>query len=1847
MDVNNSNLTDLKYGYDFVVSTTQASINSGLLEYLWESNQPVNYICYISPPQDSNNGNATTQISLDELLKRTDGVNPFEILDGASPNDPRIEELTRNNFVVGVKIRIGVPPGIMPKELPPILELGKSDGKSLFRMFCSEFQGIQNTTSEGPSANGRWNVWNQPSGSPWYIETDVNILNKSLDWGLETPYFNHRPELMENLKSQFNYLPPSKSYSLQQTLMDLETAADQSTPNFVGIPVGSPTLEILQKNFVDLYSKAAKSYGQPILAVAAVAEDHPDPSTLQVTSVEVGISRYKDSNACVVNNPTPEQAAAATLDHLCMTNCHSAPTVSDPYWHWNWVQPGEVKSESGVIAIKRSVFAEQLMNIILPSARNSCLTSQVDIEFTDSWGNWKPVIHFSPGQWPQTRDVKDPSKGDWIIDITWSAEGYPGVKCEKSEMGVFCDSLQVVPHYYCEVKVNGSIMTINQRLWVVISLMCERVTQPPLNAYDVTITDTYNLSVGQNGHLKIKNVKSQKQDDSQSPGSNYWGNIYAGITDHLKDIKAEVTQLASLDLESINFATPHNFVFPGGKVFTYTSARFSNHQDLICDITYAAPTKPFQPPPRVDAPVTDPSSDNLPTRPAPKLPEATGPPAYSMAHTTDLIQNYIQGEIVAPTAKFEALQTDDGHSLLFSLSTDNVFNVIMEQSRTTKTGWVRMPLSPLSSASTSVRTFDVGQSVTDGTIGMALVVSEGGSDKLLLSLCNSSSDTSWTAKPQWSTIDFDAEGHAGSESINIVRVMFAEPQGSRQHIIVDIDRSSNKADKDIARYYVNPHKTSGRSWTLHGLPIDIQKGYYQSCVGRVAYGFVDEVYTLGTAGNSAQLVYVPIENAFGDGPPLPCRLEFPKETQASAIAAARRPGSLASPGGTTDLFVVSNSTLFYFPAERQTDKSKAIPLLDSNVLSGTKELAAMTRGGVTTIWGKNASNEVYYLSCPSSQLGNQRAWSVPVPIMFGVEHMTPYLNRSDGGRAIFTSCSGKLERVTQATGTDAKLWVADEIKLEATEPKAKPLEFKSYTTTIQVFDEYEHPAPGVKVSLSTSSRTPVYMNGIYYVVGPAPVTVVTDATGSLTVVEALQDSINGTLMKVTCNNGEAEITINPMEKSFQTVAALSSEGALRDAKVPTNTVSGGIRGTPTWTTLVEETVSSNDMAKVANSLSKLGTTYGLVKPTVTPRSCMSVIPHTLYTSSSSVDSLGHDVAIVAGDLFRWLKSDVDHFIDIIKDDATEAWHFVATISGKVYRAALTSVEAIVGVAEWIFNAIKTGIKKLMSFVEFLYDWDDIERTKDVLCNMTKQWLNNQVDYLRTAKTEFDVQITHAEKSIEKWAGIKDWGSSLGSKASQPAAASATNPTKGHTSGSQAMMTHFKNHSANMTVVEAPPAKKEVASGVINDLLDALDKEEANISAVVSQLKDLARRFSSMTVEEILKDLLGIIAVGVLSSVKVVVDALLNVLIDLAGDAFALLDVKIHIPVISDLLNDIGIPEISYFDLVCWIPAMSFTVIYKLASQTAPFTADDVALYTGASAGNSKTPQARMVPHTSTSLVLEPMAMNSDIVTTAALSSPETPTAYQQQASVHNSKASVTSISSSDSVSVASTEPTTPGSAKPVTARDQMMYSLGHFIACGMSFITAFISPIEAALPEGNPLSNMLTGTAVVSAGALYMADSFAPKDPIKSEFWDFWSKTITIMTLSNIAVFSDPAQHHLFRTGHCLHVADSRPLAANIDSILVIPAFLITLEHFSELVVAKGSVDQVAAFVGELSNLASYVARTNYSVVINLGGPQAAADAAVAMTFGNLAQAGLEMFQYKIGIAQANDISERQRGLLP
>ncbi|OBU01590.1 hypothetical protein VE01_00561 [Pseudogymnoascus verrucosus] len=561
------------------------------------------------------------------------------------------------------------------------------------------------------------------------------------------------------------------------------------------------------------------------------------------------------------------------------------------------------------------------------------------------------------------------------------------------------------------------------------------------------------------GIIQISQPASSVDEINEGPNVNDFVNFFINLEQTANDIKKKVSGFTSTTLKTFDFRSLQSFVFPGGKVFTYKSATFSKHQDLICAITYVKPS-PNQVPqdwsklnPGIAPPFPIPGGNQgLPQGgptvappfflPDPPPPKGDSTPAVStdqntntlrpstplkLTYSSEMMRNYVQGAIVSPVGKFVGLQSDDGHTLLFSTGTDNVLNVIEEQNGKTQTGWVLNDISSAAISSTiregKVRTFDAGQSVFDGTIGLAMAVT-----------------------------------------------------------------------------------------------------------------------SAGISGVSAQLVYVPMINVFSRGPPMPTRLTMPGSATPSAIAAAWNDNQSSELHGTPDLYVTSGSTLFRFSAEDQeSDGALGKPLLTSKVISETSKLIAMTHNGVTTLWGRNGSDEVFYTSCAANTVSDPKSWSSPVPILFGIEQISPYVNKSDGGNTIFASGAGKLQKLVQATGTSSKMWQAQEIKLTAP-PRQESLSFNSYTTSIQVADEQGLPARGLEIAVSAKVRSPVYINGIYYILQQSPTKVATDSAGSITIIEAT-NSINGTIIAVAVP-GAGTTAINPMEKPFKKLAALNSQGSL-------------------------------------------------------------------------------------------------------------------------------------------------------------------------------------------------------------------------------------------------------------------------------------------------------------------------------------------------------------------------------------------------------------------------------------------------------------------------------------------------------------------------------------------------------------------------------------------------------------------------------------------------------------------------------------------------------------------------------
>lgn len=1754
MDASSSHLTAPQYGYDFVLSTTQASINASLLQYLDESDQPEQYVCYLA---DSATGNPSEQITLEELISKS-GYNPFEIPNQADTTGDAIKALTAQRFLVGIRIRIGLPPDVEFSKLPPIVTLGDDVKQIRFNMFCAEFTVIQNSPANGWGGEARWDVWSQPDGDFWTVSTNVNLKIADLDNELDTTYFRKHPQEKQAILDQLKNLSGS-AFSLQQLLFDLNNASLQSNTSFGGIDPASNAYIMLEKSFINLWAAAAAEKGQPLVSVVTVNQS-TDPSQLQLTDFERAINPPRDSSGNVINSPTQSQADASTLDHLSAVNHNALPQPSP--FQWNWLRTDQVTDISGVIAINRGTYAKFLMEQIVPEIKKTCLKPDVFVWNTVGRGNFR--IKLVPGNSPQTAKVTDSGKD--MIGIKYSAGHYD----ESHGLAMFT-GCKVVSSYACDVSVNSTAVTIKQHLKIYIWLKWD-LTSSDANVVDKTFIDDYDLTVTQDGALKLAHGKHNWEDHSHSGSLDDFSNFFVNLNDAIENVRKWADKIATIYDQSIGFDNLQSFIFPGSKVFTYKSPNFSDYQDLVCPITY------------VDTDTRRLGAGNGRTRPRRSLQllQNTAPcKAFTLSASTELIENYLQGRLVSPTGKFEALQTADGHGLVFSTDNQGVFHVIEEQLQSTA-GWTVTDLSTSAieaqfpgKPDAQVNTFDVGQSVVNGSISLAMAVRSDNTDTLFVSLGNSNSKTAWNQNPRWTRVPFDATG-SSSTGTTIRSMLFAETSNSTEYLIVDIDRSSTSTKKQIERYHVDMTKADGHYWVKHDVPVDISNGDYQSCIGRVKKGRVDGVYTSGKIEGSPQLVYVPIVNVYGDTAPAPRRLQLPNGAVPSAIASSRNgPDAVADLRTTTDLYVTSGSNLYWFAADAQKDGSSGTLLLEDAVFSQTTTLIATTHDGATTIWGKNGNNQVYYLSCPTSQIALPGSWSVPVPLLTGIEHLSAYVNRVDGDKTVFASGGNNLFKI-EASLTGSKMWKPQKITIAA-HPEEKAVPYKSYTSTLQVTDENDLPADKATVSITTPARTPVFINGLYYVLSQTPVQVVTDRTGSVTVVEATED-INAAVLTVTCNGGSPQ-EVNPMAKSFKKLTALTTEDAFRRATVPEIITAGGVVGSVPSVPIVDASTSSEDLRGVAAGLDHLQDAYTEVQPG-SSLVCFNkgVIPATLFYSSGSVRGLGDAIAIAAGDIFQWLKSGVEYIIDIIKDIATDTWHFIARIAGKVYSAVLDTVEAVNGAIEWIFNAIKTTIEDLIPFIQFLFEWNDISRTKHVMANIARLYVQAQVEAIPEARMSFDAGIASLKESLAAWA-TTDY-SALGDAASKPASSSASNPSKGQTSGSQLLAHHFRNNAENLTIQGDLRALKEVGDGaqeIIDVLLAALSKEGAVLSETYTQLKDLANKFFDMSIADVLKQLLLILGDAVLDSTQIVVDALMDILHSLAQSAIALLDTKIHIPVISDILNAIGVPDISFLDLFMWITAVGFTVVYKIAKGEAPFP------------DNNDTKRI-----TSATTWSELSALFSQ------------PSKLAHTTTKHKDDAiNVTSILSQSA--------------------QRAVFIGGHATAGFIILMGDFLNVFEAqALTGDNAFSITAAIAGILAAAFQGSTDFLVPRHPVANTAVRVISYATLTSTITAKLIFSGPGQKLFAAKCDWFAVGDGRATGAIVNAVLVIPALCVSGWHFHELSQLPESNQRSAAIVGEVSNLTSYVSRIAYATAVNDYEESTRLVAIGVMAVSNVATAGLQ-----------------------
>ena len=523
-----------------------------------------------------------------------------------------------------------------------------------------------------------------------------------------------------------------------------------------------------------------------------------------------------------------------------------------------------------------------------------------------------------------------------------------------------------------------------------------------------------------------------------------------------------------------------------------------------------------------------------------------------------------------PDVEFEALQTSEGNSLLFSISSKNILYCTCEVPSDTH-GWVRTDISAtlserdFSGQPIKVKSFDLGQDLSVGTIDLVMVVTDNNNhDWLYLALGNS--DANWVNyTPNWQQVKFDDPNNMGyaNDPINDV---FVARFGSNQFIFADI--VSNPQNQALSRYAIDPTgqvmlQSNGikQCWIPHSISSTLQAGHISSAVGcgpgdESVYG----IYTLYTIDGNPQLVYAPLfnENDPG-GAPFPT--DFDLKTNITAIDSTYMAMAVSKPSASspdTDLFFASESVLYFCANGNQVNHNGVNPqftsIYNNALFQNIQSLHISNWNQNIVLWGQsidpidNLTSRLFVMECLAGQETNPDAWSYPIPLLLNSANSTTYINNiysaptaldSNTGAYIHNSCNVIFaEQVTKDdSGNDQSslvqlfqdpvttAWQQRFLLMAPLDVTTEIFDNPTYSTHVEITDDNNNPQINVPVVIWASSPCSVYVNDAsnndaYFTLDPVkPLLLTTDITGNVTIMQQV-DSIGGISYFVAVQNAD-------------------------------------------------------------------------------------------------------------------------------------------------------------------------------------------------------------------------------------------------------------------------------------------------------------------------------------------------------------------------------------------------------------------------------------------------------------------------------------------------------------------------------------------------------------------------------------------------------------------------------------------------------------------------------------------------------------------------------------------------------
>lgn len=584
MSASQSNLSST--GFDYVVAVTQDSINGTLEEYLYKS-LPEVVLCYFYVPDKNNSMNfVPAPIEYATLVANAKNTDPFTVPDGTPGNDTRVQDLNNASFAFAIKAKLGLPPGVSPATLAPIVVLKPGQSNMTYTLMFSEF--VATEIVFGPRGSVAWVNQSQPFGMSWTFSGAVDLNFKDAAF----------MDLPKGVQDRIKDLSDPNMFSVQQLYYDLNSSDLEQGFQFNNVPSNSTLNFFMTADFVNTYWKALK--GKEVLGYGATQRSKTSPSSLAVTDLnfftpdtivtpeEIVIPGTLFTPGTTITVPTPG-AAPHTLNYLCATNNNTLPDTTHAGFGWNWIEASEASQYDGVAALNRNTFAKYLNSVSSPQGgtlwehvSSNCYLPWVHVTYDAAHAMTSFQWNMTSGQQPT---VGYPSSGGTLLEYQYDSGT---VSDEAGSQGALA-KMELRSTFNMTLNVSDSTITIVQHLTV--SLYVKRLlTSDGGDVVDKQITDTYTIGVDDHGKIAIALKQSVPVDNSQKPQADWFKNWFVDVQSLSNDVYNWAQSCVATKLTDVPISSVQNFIFPGGSTFSFADAAFSDYQDLVAHITYADPS---------------------------------------------------------------------------------------------------------------------------------------------------------------------------------------------------------------------------------------------------------------------------------------------------------------------------------------------------------------------------------------------------------------------------------------------------------------------------------------------------------------------------------------------------------------------------------------------------------------------------------------------------------------------------------------------------------------------------------------------------------------------------------------------------------------------------------------------------------------------------------------------------------------------------------------------------------------------------------------------------------------------------------------------------------------------------------------------------------------------------------------------------------------------------------------------------------------------------------------------------------------------------------------------------------